>query len=151
MHNIKVTQAGTGKDTTVQVLAKPGTPWVEVANNMGDIRLINAPYDKNDGNGRSSLGLERPVAIDPNRLMVRYKDDSGPDGGRGIEKDGVIEIRRGVDDLSLGGANYAQVRINVGDSHYLKGMAVYSDDMPKGVDVIFNTNKTKDVPVFGSV
>ena len=150
VHNVKVTQAGTGKDTTVQVLAKPGTPWVEVANNMGDIRIINAPYDKNDGNGRSSLGLERPVAIDPNRLMVRYKDDIGPDGGRGIEKDGVIEIRRGVDDLSLGGANYAQVRINVGDSHYLKGMAVYSDDMPKGVDVIFNTNKTKDVPVFGS-
>jgi hypothetical protein len=82
--------------------------------------------------------------------MIRYKDDVGPDGGKGIEKDGVIELRRGVEDISLGSANYAQVRINVGDSHYLKGMAVYSDDMPKGVDVIFNTNKTRDVPVFGS-
>ena len=149
VHNVKVTQAGTGKNTTVQVLAKPGTPWAEVANNMGDIRIVNAPYDKNDGNGRSSLGLERPVAIDPKRVMVRYKDDVGPDGGKGIDKDGVIELRRGVDDISLGGANYAQVRINVGDSHYLKGMAVYADDMPKGIDVIFNTNKRKGTPMMG--
>ncbi|MBO7449706.1 MAG: helix-turn-helix domain-containing protein [Clostridiales bacterium] len=150
VHNIKVTQAGTGKDTTVQVLAAPGTTWAEVMNNKGDIRIVNAPYDDSSPTGRSKLGLERPVALDPKRMMIRYKDDIGPDGGRGIEKDGVIELRRGVEDISLGSANYAQVRINVGDSHYLKGMAVYSDDMPDGVDVIFNTNKTKDVPIFGS-
>lgn len=150
VHNVKVTQAGTGKDTTVKVLCPPDTPWVEAANNFQNIRIVNAPYDPTSDTGRSKLGLERPVSIDPKRLMVRYKDDIGPDGGKGIEKDGVIELRRGVDDISLGGANYAQVRINVGDTHYLKGMAVYSDDMPKGIDVIFNTNKTKDVPVFGS-
>lgn len=149
VHNIKVTQAGTGKDTTVQVLAPPGTPWVEVTNNKQDIRLVNPPYDDTQDTGRSKLGLEHPVAIDPKRVMVRYKDDVGPDGGKGIDKDGVIELRRGVDDISLGSANYAQVRINVGDSHYLKGMAVYSDDMPKGVDVIFNTNKRKGTPMMG--
>ena len=150
VHNIKVTQAGTGKDTTVRVLASPGTTWAEVTNNKGDIRIVNPPYDDDSPTGRSNLGLERPVALDPKRMMIRFKDDVGPDGGRGIDKDGVIELRRGVDDISLGSANYAQVRINVGDSHYLKGMAVYSDDMPKGVDVIFNTNKGRDVPVFGS-
>lgn len=150
VHNIKVTQAGTGKDTTVRVLAPPGTTWAEVTNNKGDIRIVNPPYDDDSPTGRSNLGLERPVAIDPQRMMIRYKDDVGPDGGRGIDKDGVIELRRGVEDISLGSANYAQVRINVGDSHYLKGMAVYSDDMPKGVDVIFNTNKGREVPVFGS-
>ena len=151
VHNIKVQQAGTGKDTTVQVLCPPGTTWAEVVNNKGDIRIANAPYDDtNNPTGRSKLGLERPVSIDPSRVKVRYADDVGPDGGRGIDKDGVIELRRGVDDISLGGANYAQVRINVGDSHYLKGMAVYSDDMPKGVDVIFNTNKRSDTPMMGS-
>ena len=151
VHNIKVQQAGTGKDTTVQVLCPPGTTWAEVVNNKGDIRIANAPYDDtNNPTGRSKLGLERPVSIDPSRVKIRYADDVGPDGGRGIDKDGVIELRRGVDDISLGGANYAQVRINVGDSHYLKGMAVYSDDMPKGVDVIFNTNKRSDTPMMGS-
>lgn len=150
IYNIKVQQAGTGKNTTVQVLAPPGTEWGEVMKNKGDIRLVNAPYDSSSPTGRSKLGLERPVSIDPKRVMIRYKDDVGPDGGKGIDKDGVIELRRGVDDISLGGANYAQVRINVGDTHYLKGMAVYSDDMPKGVDVIFNTNKRPDVPMMGS-
>lgn len=29
---------------------------------------------------------------------------------------------------------------------YLKGMALYSDDMPAGVDVIFNTNKKAGTP-----
>lgn len=58
----------------------------------------------------------------------------------------LIELRRGCQDLSLGDSKYAQVRIMVDGKKYLKGMAVYSDDMPDGVDVIFNTNKTKDVP-----
>lgn len=150
VHNIKVTQAGTGKDTTVKVLCPPGTQWAAPQNNLQDIRVVNSPYDDtNNPSGRSSLGLERPVGIDPKRVMVRYSDDVGPDGGKGIDKDGVIELRRGVDDISLGAANYAQVRINVGDSHYLKGMAVYSDNMPDGVDVIFNTNKKSGTPMMG--
>ena len=66
-----------------------------------------------------------------------------------MEKDGTIELRRGVDDISLGKANYAQVRIAVDGTHYLKGMAVYSDNLPDGVDVVFNTNKTEDVPMLG--
>ena len=148
VHNVKVLQAGTGKYTTVQVLCPPDTPWVEVTNNKGDIRLANTVIS--DDSKRSTLGLERPVAIDPKRVQIRYADDISPDGSKGIDKDGVIELRRGVDDISLGAANYAQVRINVGDSHYLKGMAVYSDNMPPGVDIIFNTNKLPSTPMMGS-
>lgn len=69
------------------------------------------------------------------RVCIRYGDEGG------LDKDGVIEIRRGVADLNLGKSHYAQVRIMVDDSHYLKGMAVYSDDIPEGYDVVFNTNK----------
>ena len=78
--------------------------------------------------------------MDSKRLMIRYAEDGG------IDKDGVIELRRGVEDLSLGNSHYSQVRILVDDKKYLKGMALYSDDMPDGVDVIFNTNKSKSVP-----
>ena len=137
VHNIKVEQVGTGEKTTMRVLCPPGTEWADVNRNKDQIRLINNA--RSEDGGKSVLGLEKPVAIDPKRVKIRYADDIGPDGAKGIEKDGVIELRRGVDDISLGGSNYAQVRINVGDTHYLKGMAVYSDDLPKGVDIEDNT------------
>lgn len=81
--------------------------------------------------------------------MVRYADDVGTDGFKGVDKDGVIELRRGCQDLSLGDSRYSQVRILVDGTHYLKGMAVYSDDMPDGVDVVFNTNKKRGTPALG--
>lgn len=80
-----------------------------------------------------------PKSMDSKRLQIRYSEDGGE------LKDGVVEIRRGVDDLSLGESHYAQVRILVDGSHYIKGMAVYSDDLPDGVDVMFNTNKKKEL------
>ena len=53
-------------------------------------------------------------------------------------------VRPGTDDLYLGGRNYAQVRIAVDGTHYLKGMAVYAvdtSDWPKDADIMFNTHK----------
>ena len=49
-------------------------------------------------------------------------------------------------DLDLGDSHYAQVRILVDGTHYLKGMAMYSDDMPDGADIVFNTNKHSGTP-----
>jgi len=84
-----------------------------------------------------------PESMDSSRLKIRYAEEGG------IDKDGVIELRRGVPDLDLGDAHYAQVRILVDGTHYLKGMALYSDDMPDGVDVVFNTNKREGTPALG--
>src|SRR4029077_18452067 len=50
--------------------------------------------------------------------------------------------RPGVDDVSIGGSKYAQVRVAVGKDHFLKGMAMYKNDLPPGVDVQFYTNKS---------
>lgn len=132
VHNIKTEQLGTGQFTTIKVLCPPGTTLKEVSQNRDKIGSI-AEWS-NDG-GYTYETLQKPKSISSERVMVRY----GSEGGK--DKDGVIELRRGVDDISLGNATYAQVRIAVDDSHYLKGMAVYSDNMPKGVDIIFNTNK----------
>jgi hypothetical protein len=79
--------------------------------------------------------------MDSSRLKIRYAEEGG------IHKDGVVELRRGVDDLSLGNSHYAQVRIMVDNDKYIKGMAIYSDDLPPGVDVMFNTNKKKGTPL----
>lgn len=132
VHKVKIQQLGTGKDTTVKVLAPPGTTQRDVFLNRADIKLIQGFSD--DG-GRNYIKPQPPLSINPDRVGVVY----GKDGG--ALADGVIYVRPGVTDVSLGGANYAQVRIKVGDGHYLKGMAMYSKDLPDGVDLLFNTNK----------
>lgn len=139
--NIYVEQQGTGKNTTVSVLAKPGTTKNDIYKHSGDIRPP-FPCFSEDG-GETMTKVEPPTSIDSKRVMIRYAEDGGTD------RDGVIELRRGVPDISLGNANYVQARIAVDGTHYLKGMAIYSDDLPDGVDIRFNTNKSKSVPMMG--
>ena len=126
-----------GKFTTLKVLCPPGTKHKEIF----EFDKVNSveDYISYDGGETFKKGFVYPKSMDSKRLMINYAEDGG------IDKDGVIEIRRGCKDLSLGSANYAQVRILVDNDRYLKGMAVYADDLPDGIDVRFNTNKTKDV------
>lgn len=126
--------AGGNKKTLVKVLAPEGTTYKDIVTNMDKINTIDSYSD--DG-GRSYTKLSPPKSVSSKRIGVRYAEQGGTDA------DGVIYIRPGVDDLSLGGARYAQVRIAVDGTHYLKGMAVYKDDLPEGVDLLFNTNKSK--------
>ncbi len=135
-----IEQLGTGKMTDVLVLYGPDTTYQDVQNHKGDIKLVT---DYTEDLGRTIQNIEPPRSIDSKRVKVIYAEDGGGD------KDGVIEIRRGCEDLNLGGAAYAQVRIAVDGTHYLKGMAIYGDNMPPGCDVIFNTSKHKGTPVMG--
>jgi hypothetical protein len=132
IHYLKVTQLGTGKQTTVKVLSAPGVPYTEVSANRDKIKPIQSFSE--DG-GRSYVSIQKPLSVSSKRIKVRYAEDGGADS------DGVIHIRPGVEDLSLGSARYAQVRIAVDGTHYLKGMAMYKNDLPPGVDIVFNTNK----------
>lgn len=136
-----------GNFTTQMVLCPPGTKQKE-SFDFANIHTIE-DYKYQEGTDSFKKKFTYPSSLDSKRLMVRYADDVGKDGFKGIEKDGVIELRRGVADLDLQGAKYAQVRILVDGTHYLKGMAVYSDNMPDGVDVVFNTNKKNNIPALG--
>jgi predicted transcriptional regulator len=133
VHNIQNLQLGTGKYTTRKVLAIPGTTLSEVQRNRSQIQLIN---DYSEDYGRSFLKVQDPIQVSSRRIAINYAEDGGG------KADGVIYIRPGVKDLSLGGKNYGQVRIAVDGTHYLKGMALYKDDLPKGTDIVFNTNKS---------
>ena len=126
-----------GKQTTLKVLCPPGTEHKEIYN-YENIHSVE-DYISRDGGESFEPKFIYPKSMDSKRLAICYREDGGTD------KDGVIEIRRGVEDLSLGESHYAQVRILVDGTHYIKGMAVYSDDLPEGVDVRFNTNKSKNV------
>lgn len=129
-----------GQQTITKVIGPPGTEPKEFYDfKNGEINIHTLKDYISHDDGITFDKFVYPKSMDSDRLMIRYKEDGG------IEKDGVIELRRGVDDLDLGGSHYSQVRILVDDNRYLKGMAVYSDDMPPGVDVIFNTNKSRDV------
>ena len=126
-----------GQFTKTKVLIPPGQTKKDVIDNFQDIRPANVYMS---GDGKNIWQPEYPRSIDRSRVGVRYNEDGG------LEKDGVIEIRRGLDDLSLGNSSYAQVRIAIGDNMYAKGMAVYSDDLPDGVDILVNTNRHRGAP-----
>lgn len=121
-----------------KVLCPPGTKHSEIYD-FKNIHTIT-DYISRDGGDSYEKKFHYPESMDSKRLAIRYKEDGG------IDKDGIVEIRPGVKDLSLGNSHYAQVRILVDGTHYIKGMAVYSDDLPPGVDVVFNTNKSKGTP-----
>lgn len=59
----------------------------------------------------------------------------------GIKEDwtmeGIIEVRPGTKGIDLGEHKYAMAYVRVLDeSHYLKGMCIYSDRLPEDYDVI---------------
>ena len=128
-----------GKQTNIKVICPPGTEHKDIYD-YENIHSVT-DYISHDGGETYDPKWVYPKSMDSNRLQIRYAEEGG------IDKDGVVEIRRGVDDLSLGTSHYAQVRILVDGTHYIKGMAVYSDDLPKGVDVLFNTNKKQGTPM----
>lgn len=126
------------QQTNITVLAKPEYDQKYAYQHQDQIDSLG-DYHSDDG-GDTFTKLQRPASLDSDRVAIRYGDEGG------LDKDGVMEIRRGVPDLDLGKSHYAQVRILVDGDHYLKGMAVYSDDLPDGVDIMFNTNKPLGTP-----
>lgn len=142
VENIYVKQATNPENsTTVKVLAKPGTSLNDIYKNMDHISIINEITECSNDNGESWIPLRDPESLSSDRIQIVYGDEGGK------AKDGVIELRRGVPDISLGKSNYAQVRIKVDDDLYIKGMAMYADDLPPGVDVRVNSNKAKGTPL----
>lgn len=142
---VQVPQMGTDHKTSIMVLAKqlPGEELKDTYRRINQNKYnIQSIQEFSPDEGKTFWTPEFPESLSSKRVMVRYAEEGGK------EKDGVIELRRGVDDLSLGGSQYAQVRIAVDGTHYLKGMAMYTDEkLPAGVDVVFNTNKHVGTPM----
>lgn len=131
VETIQQPNATTAHDTRVRVLAKPGESWSTINQN----KTLIEPLKAWKGDDDTPAIWQEPLRLNPARLDIKY----GPQGGD--KADGVIYVRPGVKDLSLNGASYAQVRIQVGANHFIKGMAVMKEGLPAGVDVQFNTNK----------
>lgn len=140
---LKVNQLGTDHQTTMQVLCAPETKYSDMIAHRDQIKPINETIKDVDGSTLLGMAPRKEIessSVNSSRIQIKYAEQGG------TEMDGVIELRRGVDDISLGSASYAQVRIPVDGTHYLKGMAIYSDNLPPGVDIRFNTNKHEGTP-----
>lgn len=141
--NVKVPQANNPEQyTTVKVLCKQGTTLRDVFKNLDQ---INSVGDYSPDFGKTYDKPQKPAALDGSRVFIRY----GEDGGSAM--DGTIEIRPGVEDISLGKNHYAQVRINVDNKSYMKGMAFYSNDIPEGYDIVYNSNKKRGTDIYDGV
>lgn len=142
----------TGRNkTTLTVLCPPDTDYKNVKEYNGKVSKYidwkknpaHTIEDFSSDGGKTYDTLKKPSSLDSSRIMVRYKEDGG------ALKDGVIELRPGVEDLNLGPSRYAQVRVGVDDGYYMKGMAIYGDpkDFPKGIDVIYNSHQKVGTPL----
>ena len=141
--NIAVDQYGkaTNQKTTIKVLTKDGVTAHDIYEHLDEIKPAGLDLYSDD-KGLTFKERKPPEVVHTDRVYIRYNEDGG------AEKDGTIEIRRGVPDLSLGNAHYAQVRIAVDNNHYMKGMAYYSDDIPEGYDIVYNSNRHKGAPLY---
>lgn len=133
VHPVNVRQVATGENTRMKVLAPPGTTQKEIWQNPDKIQTIN---NYSDDGGKTYTKPSPPISINPKRVDVVYAEQGGG------KADGMMYVRPGVKDVELGGVNYAQVSVQVGDGHYLKGMALYKDGLPDGVDIQFHTSKS---------
>lgn len=141
-YTLPVPQVGSRNFTNQKVMVKPGVTFGE-AKKMTD--RIHTMGEWSEDSGITFFGIHKPLSIDSSRLKVAFDEDGG------TAQDGVIYVRRGVKDLDMGKNAYAQVRIAIDGTHYLKGMAVMTDDLPAGVDLVFNTNKSKSVGKLGAL
>lgn len=141
---VKIPQNIPGQFTSIKVITKPlEGETLKDTNRRIQANKYNLTYieDFTPDAGKIFWTPEFPASLDSSRIFIRYGDKGGSD------KDGVIEIRKGVPDLSLNGSLYSQVRIMVDNKYYMKGMAIYADDVPEGKDIIFNTNKPSGTPM----
>lgn len=119
-----------------KVLVPQGVDWTNLSNDLSEReKIVFVGQHSEDGGVTFEPSMHYPTSVSRKRILVRYAEEGGED------KDGLIELRRGVQDISLGDAKYSQVRIAVDDKMYMKGMAVYSDTIPDGYDIVYNTNK----------
>jgi hypothetical protein len=137
LHTVNQPGATSQHETKMKVLTLPHITQKDLFLDKGMIQQIDA-VTSDEGRNWVAPKKHEYVSIDPKRLHVKYGDEGGS------EADGVIFVRPGVADVNIGQKRYAQVRIKIGDDHFLKGMAMYKEDLPKGVDLLFNTNKTRE-------
>lgn len=148
-YSVKVDQLTSPTNRTNMVILSKDPDFGNVMKNIHKVRAVD--FVAVDGDAMTLQNIQKPESLSWDRVKIRYAIPEGQKGhgtaDDGEMMDGSMTIRPSAADLQFGAnKHYAQVRINVGGTHYLKGVALYGkeEDFPPGVDVIFNTNKGKN-------
>ena len=141
-YNLRIRQPGTNQFTTNYVIVPEGTSISQAYKLKNDIHTMG---EWSEDGGVTYFGIRKPLSISSDRLQVRFDEDGG------TKEDGTVYVRRGVPDLDMGRNTYAQVRIAIDDTHFIKGIAIAKDDLPPGVDLVFNSNKPRSVGKLGAL
>ncbi|RTL03850.1 winged helix-turn-helix transcriptional regulator [Candidatus Dependentiae bacterium] len=134
VYNLPTKILGTRHDTSRRILADKNLSFSDAAKLKDSVHILTE-WTENDG--VSYLNIREPLSLSSKRVQIKYAEDGG------TKEDGFIYVRPGVKDLSMGANQYAQVRIVVDGTHYMKGVAIQKEGLPSGVDVVFNTNKPR--------
>lgn len=135
-YNLQVRQPGTSNLTNQKVIVPPGTGF-GAASRMKDRIHTMGEWTENDG--LTYFGIHKPLSVSSKRIKVAFESP----------EDGMVYVRPGVKDLDMGKNTYAQVRIAVDGTHYIKGVALLRDDLPDGVDLVVHSSKKSDVGKLG--
>lgn len=139
-YTLPVRQPGSTNMTNQKVIVPPGTGFGNARRMTDNIHTMG---EWTEDDGKTFFGIHPPLNVSSKRLKVNFDEDGGS------AADGVVFVRPGVKDLDMGKNSYAQVRIAIDGTHFIKGMAVLKDDLPEGVDMVFNTNKKRGTPILG--
>lgn len=141
-HNLQIKQPGSNNLTIQKVLTPPGTTF-GMASKMRD--KIYTPVKWSENEGITFLGIHEPLSLSSSRIKMVFAENGG------AQRDGVAFVRPNVPDLSMGKNKYAQVRIAIDGTHYFKGMAIVTNDVPTGHDLVIHTNKPSSVGIKGAL
>lgn len=137
-YTVPVRAVGTPNTQNHKVLLPPGTTFGD-ARRMSD--KIHTMGEWTENNGLTFFGIHEPLSVNSNRIKVEFESP----------EDGMIYVRPNVKDLDMGKNSYAQVRIAVDGTHYIKGVALLHDNLPNGVDLVVHSNKPASVGKLGAL
>lgn len=139
--------------TTYRVLADKGITEKDIKSHKYDIKTVSelTALDERIVDPNHPSKFMKPNFISLDKVYIKYPDEGGD------ERDGEIMIKAHKDEngryipdnpaLRLGNARDAQVRIAVDTPdgpYYAKGMAIYSENVPEGYDILVNSVKLRE-------
>ena len=137
-YNLQVKQVGSNNFTNQKVIVPPGTGFGDAKRMVDKIHTMG---EWTEDDGLTYFGIHPPISVNSSRIEVKHQSD----------QDGIVYVRPGVADLDMGKNTYAQVRIAVDGTHFIKGVAVINNDLPAGVDLQVHSNKPASVGKLGAL
>jgi DNA-binding NarL/FixJ family response regulator len=137
-YNLQVKLPGTNHLINHKVIVGPDVTFGQAKKMVDKIHTMG---EWTEDDGLTYFGIHPPISVNSSRVDVKFNSD----------QDGIVYVRPGVADLDMGKNTYAQARIAVDGTHFIKGVAVLNPDLPPGVDLEVHSSKSPSVGKMGAL